>query len=488
MDGFRLAAHYPCGHGKISAMSAADINTDLMNNFLNAGVEKHTTILLGAGASITSGLPNWDTFVTRLLTESNSVDEESANILLSRQDPLIAVEAARVAASKRWDWTLREALYKGIDSTSFLAPSPLHRETIGHYLDEPAKTSLVTLNFDTLLEQAMEEESEFEPISVTDSATAETKHAVHHLHGVITPNESENVVLTLRDFTSLIEKQDSWQVEYLRAAVRRGALIIAGTSYRDPDLRQWLHKALDDMPVEHKAFVLLARQGFDVTKEEFLKLETALSDQWKAIGLQPILLQDHTDAAQIIRELRYIGSEQYIPPQERCRLLWSAHEQNFQELQKGYVEHLRTDAEKMKNAFDESAIDMTLWLSNGAGQLVRWASQDRIYHNVDTLRVIETGHDSSWIAGQALGADEMRFKRLPDDPTRRWRSVLAIPVPVSFDPGELAAVSSAVLTIGLPGELETYAENFSVWENDVFDIAQSWGARLQESAKRVGSE
>ena len=84
-------------------------------------------------------------------------------------------------------------------------------------------------------------------------------------------------MLTLTDFLDLISVRDSWQMKLLRDSIAQGAVIIAGTSYRDPDVRQWLHAALKDSPEEHAAIVLLARQGFSVDKEQFAKLERALS-------------------------------------------------------------------------------------------------------------------------------------------------------------------------------------------------------------------
>lgn len=460
-------------------MSAPDLTAKMMDQFRHAGIEKHSTILLGAGASVTSGLPDWDTFATRLLIGSGSVDEHAAQLLLSRQDPLIVVEAARVAFGNKWDQKLRAALYEGVASLESLDPSPLHRAAVGHYLEQRDATSLVTLNFDTLLERAVEMEIEERSVSITDSAEDEGEHAVHHLHGIITPQETKDVVLTLNDFTRLIEERNSWQVNYLRSAVGRGALIIAGTSYRDPDLRQWLHEALRNKPRHHKAFVLLARQGFDVSKEEFGRLQRALSDQWSAVGLQPVLLQDHTDAAQIIRELGHIHDEDYEPPQERCHAIWEAHNQDFEELQQRYVTQLSIDATEMKDSFDAKSINLTLWLSDGEGHLVRWASQDRIYRDPETLRTVETGHDSLWVAGQALGDDTVLFKDLDDHLTRRWRSVLAVPLPVAHP--HLPSVSSAVLTVGLPDPAKKFEATNIIWGDAVARIADEWGERLARS-------
>src|SRR5690606_20265349 len=107
----------------------------------------------------------------------------------------------------------------------------------------------------------------------------------------------------------------------LRNAVQRGALMIVGTTYRDPDLRRWLHVALSDNTQQHGALVLLARQGFELSREQFRQVETALADQWRSAGLEPVVMEDFADAAQIVRELRHVHLDGYSAPRERARAI-----------------------------------------------------------------------------------------------------------------------------------------------------------------------
>jgi hypothetical protein len=303
---------------------------------------------------------------------------------------------------------------------------------------------------------------------------------VYHLHGVITPQRADSVILTLTDFNDLIADAQSWQLEYLKTALDKGVLIIAGTSYRDPDVRQWLHAALREKPLKHAALVLLTRQSFAVSKDQFTAIKSVLSDQWRAVGLEPVLLEDHSDAAQIIRELRHVAIATYLAPQQRSQMLWERHAANFQELQGEYVDQLRRDASTMKETLDVERLNMTLWLANGEGELVKWAVQDRVYRDLDSLRTVSTGHDSDWIAGKALGVDEVLFQDLPEAPTRRWRSVLAAPIPVPHP--DLPAHSAAVLTLGLPEDASRYEPSAIMWAESLADIANEWGLRLAEVA------
>lgn len=113
----------------------------------------HLTILLGAGASAPSGLPTWDEFAERLAIQSGLVpDGATARILLEKQDPTIILEAAHARSGKNWDSYLREALYGGLAVRP--SPSALHFAAVGHFLESPESTTLSTLNFDVLLEEA----------------------------------------------------------------------------------------------------------------------------------------------------------------------------------------------------------------------------------------------------------------------------------------------------------------------------------------------
>jgi hypothetical protein len=324
-------------------MSAPDISTETIERVRAAGLDDHLTILLGAGASTDSGLPDWDELARRLLVESSVVDDpDIAAILVGRQDPLLAAQAAREASGDKWDEVLRAALYNGVTDTE---PSPLHAAVANcALLGEIDQTTLATLNFDTLLERAVDLGGARAGSGVNGSPSPET-YTVHHLHGVVSVRrdvEPSGVIVSLSDFNRLIGDRGTWQSQLVHEAVQSGALLIAGTSYRDPDVRVWVDDALRNKPDGHAALVLLARQGFDLSRDDFGKLREAFEAQWVAIGMKPIVLEDFSDAAQIIRELRHVHDHDYMAPQLRSRLLWDAHVARFNALQARIMKHCNT--------------------------------------------------------------------------------------------------------------------------------------------------
>ncbi|WP_426724865.1 SIR2 family protein [Curtobacterium flaccumfaciens] len=458
-------------------MSAPDLSANVMAPFQSSGCDKHVTLLLGAGASTSSGLPGWDTLAARLLLESGSVTSiEAAEQLVKRQDPLLVAEGARTALAKRWDHRVRNALYKGL---SDLVPTALHLAAAGHALaSEPDDTTVITLNFDTLLEDAIEIDGEGLSDSRVDATRPAGLHAVHHLHGIASTTTSKDVILTLTDYNELLGNPDCWQQELLTTSAAQGAIVIAGTSYRDPDVRRWLHVALQGAPADNAALVLLARQAFGVSRTEFDRIQLALADQWKSAGLIPVILEDFTDAAQIIRELRHLHDAGYQAPQERAARLWQAHETQFDALQEAYSDYLLQDSAVLRDAFDVEQLNVTLWLADGEGHVARYASQDRRYRSVDDVRRVPSGHDSPWNAGKALGAESIEFNDLGDNTTSRWGTVFTVPIRVSLD--GLPDIATAVLSVGLPDTAQSYEESRAMWFEVSLDIANAWTERLVE--------
>jgi hypothetical protein len=460
-------------------VSAPDISADMMKTFANSGSSKHVSLLLGAGASSASGLPGWDELAVRLLLKSESVTERgAAERLVSRQDPLLVAEAARNVFGADWNRRVKAALYENLSN---LSPSALHLAAASHALaGSEDDTTLMTLNFDVLLEDALRIDADPERVSSrVDEVREAGIHSVHHLHGIIAPKQNtRNVILTLSDFNEVLGNPVCWQQQILQSSAKQGAIVIAGTTYRDPDVRRWLHVALTENP-GHAAIVLLARQAFGASPEEFTHIRGALAEQWSAAGLTPVILEDFTDAAQIIRELRHVDRAGYASPQERAQLVWQTHIDQFASLQATYSNQLRSDAEALREAFDVDALNVTLWLADAQGGLVKYAAQDRVYRTAEDLRHVPTGHDSVWIAGVALGAEDMVYRDLDSTNTSRWETVMALPIRVEHS--GLPGFATAVLSIGLPRKAAEYASSQAMWFDTALDVANAWSEKLVQT-------
>lgn len=450
-----------------------------MNALLGISVDRFG-LLLGAGASVAAGLPDWDAFAQRLLVGSGvAVDEPEAQAFLARQDAMLAAEAARAATSD-WSALLRSALYGDDEEPE---PAVLHLAAAALAAQRPPRAvQLHTLNFDPLLGSALraalvELTSDAQVHERAESAQGpEGSYVVNHLHGLLRADptvEAQGIVLTLNDFVELSGRSHPWQVAALQDSLQKGPLILAGTSYRDPDIRQWMYELQHDH--DHEVVVLLARQGLDLDRRTFERVRSALEDQWRAVGVTPVVLQDHADAAQALRELPDLHRSDYLPPRQRARNVWAQQLSAFTDRQRDHSAQLQADLERLKGPLGPE-LNLTLWLADGEGQLVRWAAPDRVYNDPDRLRRTVPGYDSPWIAGQCLGRDDPLARDLigPRGPTQRWQAVVAVPIPVQVAGGP--AFSSAVLSSASPQTLATH--DVDEWQATLIELAQEWGATL----------
>jgi hypothetical protein len=462
-------------------MSVAEIDGNDVEPLRQLAVADHLSVLLGAGASATSGLPDWDTLAATLLVKSGVIpDENTAKEFLARQDPALAAEAAKAASGAKWPVFLRDALY-GADREDEIKPTALHLGAAWLAIDrKPSDVHLFTLNFDSLLESAMFEyvgAGQVFSRAAGNPRGRSDQYEIHHLHGhlPIEGKEAPGVILTLSEFTEINRHPHPWQVAELQNALSKGPLLLAGTSYRDADIRQWIHNLLHDSSFQPAGpvVVLLAREGLGLNRLVFEQVKHAIIEQWDAIGVAAVATHDYADAAQLFAEMPWLSHEDYLPPAQRAKNLWKAHEASFGALQHEHADQLRLDVERLRKYLGDQA-NLTLWIPDGKGRVVRWAANDRLYFRAKDLRRIVPGFDSKWVVGQALGLDGTVVRELEDPATGRWRSVVAKPVSVNLTGGP--AFSGAAISSATP--LRRIDLDVDGWTKEIDRIAEEWGNRL----------
>jgi hypothetical protein len=407
--------------------------------------------------------------------------ERAARTLLGNQDPTIALEVAHVRSGDNWGSYLNRALYG--EPPAEPVESTLHLAAAGHYAASPSTTTLATLNFDTLLESAVQGTGAALVFVGTDGHNEPEVPTIHHLHGAVFQGHEYSAVVGYRDFANLVANKGAWQHGFLSEALERGPLLLAGTSYRDPDIRHWLHLILNDERPKYPALVTIVREGLGLDRETFDEINDALAAEWESIGLTALTMQDLADVALVIRELRLAGTNGYRTPAERTRALWDSHVRQHERLQSLYAEQLARDASRIGKALTATAHRATLWLANGRGKLARWAGEGAQYSSVRQMKLVPTGHDSPWIAGEAIGSEEVKLRNVSNrDPlvSPTWRSVLAVPIFV--DDGRHPAWASAVVTFGLTQTAETLLSREDDWQEVVSSLSAEWGTRLSSVA------
>lgn len=380
---------------------------------------------------------------------------------------------------------MHTALYG--DPGTDVHPGSLHLAAAYLAASRPEQVSLLRLNIDDVLEEALRdvlsdlgrEDVVFPRSSVAPRAQGGA-HEVQHLHGLLPRDRSqppEEVVLTLSDFNRLTSTAHPWQAGALGEVMSRGPLVLTGTSFRDADVRQWLHAARDQgKDVEQSVVATIARQGLGLSRQQFADVRAAVQQQWSAIGADSLLVQDHVDAAQLLREVPAFQEAGYQLPRARASAFYQRQIEGFGVLQSRYAAMLDADREVLPDGGAHES-DLTLWLADGSDQLTRWASHDRTYRSPDKLRRVPLGHDSAWTAARAVSLDEILVDATAAATrTARWRTVLAAPITVS-QPGGPNLVLGAV-SVGTIDAVEGDSE--VQWRTAMADLAESWSERVVE--------
>lgn len=469
-------------------MSASDLADEQVATIRAILSSQHLSVLIGAGASIPSGMPSWRQ-LARSLVEAAGLfdgDADSVSRLLDSQDPLMIAELvkANVNDESRWRELLRASLYESQPTPS---ASAMHLAVARLVVDRAlGTTSLLTLNFDVLLEDAVR--SAYEELG-TGTAVASRSvdrrpagtdvQVVHHLHGAVSPDGDDDgdVVLSLSEFVGL--GNDAWQFHELQLSLQKGPLLIAGSSYSDPDMRQWIW-TLTQNKNHHPVIALIGRADTGLSSRQFESARAALSRQWESIGVLPVFLPDFADPAQLVLEGLAGDLSQYRPPAARLSSAFASVLSEFENLQEEHPAALAADLEVLRIQLGDES-NVTLWLADGTGHLVRWASADRRYRAPELLRRIKIQNESRWISAEAAARNEIIAREPSDDPdlTRRWRSVVAAPVAVELPFGP--PVLGAVLSSATPSKLGEH--DIDAWSETLKELANAWSARLEALAR-----
>lgn len=401
---------------------------------------------------------------------------------------MLAAEAAR-EASEDWPGAVRSALYgDGSDGAPLTDPTDLHFATaVLATTYGSSRLRLFTTNFDLLLEDALYTSfrEAGSPLSVVPRASAgrpsdDESVVVHHLHGLVGDTEDVWVdpILTLNDFGRLAGKSTTWQQAELYLALQRGPLILAGTSFRDVDLRQWLHDIIDD-GFSPTVIAAMARQGTQLSPGGLDAVKGAIESQWRAIGVTPVMFDDFGEIAQALKELPFMGRHGYAAPRERLERLWSGLAKDVTAVQRNHSDQLISGRKALRSVLGRDA-NLTLWIAGGQQDLVRWAAPDRLHRSRGDLRRIPAAFDSPWIAGVCMAYDAV-IAREPDEvsKTGRWRSVVAAPVAVQV--GDAPPVTMAVLSSAITGSLDDTDPD--QWVEVIERLANEWSELLSYTAQ-----
>lgn len=232
---------------------------------------------LGAGVSVSAGLPDWPRLLKRLATRfirdevGNSLSHTDEEAVLGYfesgvpQSPLIVARLLREGLGKTFGENVRKAIYQG-------GPSPSDLLTEIGALCVPGRTrqgppGVVTFNFDTLLEDELSKRAlPHASIFQEGQEASPSELPIYHVHGFlpktdpVTPQHVDALVFSEDAYHTQFADPYSWNNVVQLNLLRSHVCLFVGLSMSDPNLRRLLE--------------------ITVTKKPATKHYTILKDRW----------------------------------------------------------------------------------------------------------------------------------------------------------------------------------------------------------------
>lgn len=279
---------------------------------------KGVVLFLGAGVSISAGLPGWDTLLQQLLANEKldgngidyiCIDEKCfhSSIIIARYIREI-IEKSKRGKFSEWSFTeaIRNALWNG-----YVPNGGNHEliDTIAEIIKDESKpvNSVITYNYDDLLERALGEDFA-QPIG-KDNDIERNKFPVYHVHGILPYNEKEKAgetvastaVISEDDYHKLYEKAFHWSnVEQLHA-LQRCTCFFIGFSMSDPNLRRMLDTTKNN---DQRHFVFLRRGDFSICNKFKNKENMRIQEQiMNELGLNVIWIETFEELPVLLKQI-----------------------------------------------------------------------------------------------------------------------------------------------------------------------------------------
>lgn len=439
------------------------------------------SIFAGAGTSIESGFPDWDTLVYRLLVGvaaeeglSDGAQDQFASWTTGREGLTAAAAVAQAHLGDGFSHHLHRALYE----QQRTPPAGQSALAIARLMESfgPTSCNVVTTNYDLVLDDAIAETS-MRGATTPTGARGNGPAKVTHLHGAVTPEGAilEKVILSDRDYF-LMQEDTAWQQERFADLFEGTTCIFVGASLTDPNLLRYLHRC-DTTRAHYAIFVRQQDAGlYDKSEQDVIKLREATSEaRWKNAGILPIHADYYSQSAQLLHEVLHrrktaeVGRT-YQPLPKRL-IEWRdkldqgvlstaspSFKQKQEELQRlmndlldGIRIHLAKAGHRPRR---NERLGINMWVYDPLTEsLTNWASADRIWLDPRTLEPLPIDWTSDFVSVQAFCAGSLVARSTERYVATRWNHVIGIPLHVESETaGRLPIGSLTIASTFVPPE------------------------------------
>lgn len=425
------------------------------------------TLVVGAGPSAEIGFPLWPELIRRVLVravEKANIDSsryakpksaagDVARQIIDRDGVLAAATMAQAMLGSNFLNTVRAELYDGVPDN--VVPGQLHTE-IARLVTciSPGSREVATTNYDILQEDALAR-SGATPVAVVGAEPAtDDETFVRHLHGVITQDFIEHVVITEADYASL-QSASTWQEEFLSERLASSCCLFVGTSMTDPNILRLLHKVKPSQQMQHVALFarMVVRSEDPATAESQRVREALASARWKRVGVRPVMTDYIMQLPEFLYEAHGLRSDargHVAYPKRLKRWEETASERWHRldrrstfvaaqaELHAALTEALAEFEREIANAVvDRAEETFSLRLFSripSEHQLLALASSEMEWRDPDAVDREKIERPARHVAVEAFCQGATVVAALDQTSGPRWRTVRAVPIILSDGP------------------------------------------------------
>lgn len=298
-------------------------------------------LCLGAGVSIDAGIPLWDDLINKLLlriillaieenNNSEDADNENNGMKFTKRDinalkkvalknkeetPLMQMRYIRTAIdeSKYYDAVHSELYSNEINKNSDLLKAIA--ELCRPNRDHKGALSVVTYNFDNLLEQVLDDLGiAYNVIQNQEKLPLNGKLNIYHVHGYLSQDRNKDertkLIFSEEDYHEIYGDSYCWSNMAQVKAFQDNICLFVGSSLTDPNLRRLLDEAMRH-PESPRHFAILTRKKYNNVKLENMKLVKRYQDFddmvrnkiFNSFGISVIWVDDYSEIPNILTKL-----------------------------------------------------------------------------------------------------------------------------------------------------------------------------------------
>lgn len=307
-------------------------NEKLLKSLSKKYNKRKISLFLGAGVSMASHMPSWDTLVARFLVnrfreENKEIDDEVAKKLIelekmNRENSLISQTRfiKQNMTLEKYFEILTDALYQEKDIIDLDVPLlnsliKMIRNRNNIYIKK-----IVTFNFDNIIERKLEEKDVYFK-TCADHIEDIDRDAVYiyHVHGFLDselkPDEinEKEIIFSEEEYHKMYNNPYHWSNMIQVNALRENTCLFIGCSLSDPNMRRLLDVAKEENEIKHYAILkkedIKCPDGMSVTDSAYkIYNEFYLSnknDYFNSLGIHVIWVEDYNDIPKIIEQIMF---------------------------------------------------------------------------------------------------------------------------------------------------------------------------------------